>query len=81
MGIELTTTIVWQLAVIKLLFYLFIAGGFLLFFTWRKPLAFVGLVSAFLAGTYLVAIQGAHVTWWGLQGDFTRRCTFGSLAG
>ncbi len=69
MDIILSPTEVWQIAVIKLLFYLFIGLGLILFFKLKKPILLVTLIAAFLATTYLVLIYQAKVTWWGLQGD------------
>jgi len=69
MDLSLTATEIWQIAVIKLLFYLFIILGVLLWFKFRKPIVFVGLISTFLATTYLVIIYQSQLTWWGLQGD------------
>lgn len=60
---------IWQLAVVKLLFYLFIAAGIFFWFKLRKPILFVILISLFLASTYLVLIYQSQLTWWGLQGD------------
>jgi len=69
MDIVLTATEIWQLAVIKLLFYLFIVLGLFFWFKIKKPILFVILIGSFLATTYLVAIHQSILPWWGLQGD------------
>ena len=69
MDLVISATEVWQLAAIKLLFYLFIGLGILSWFKFRKPIIFVSLVAGFLVSTYLIIIYQAKLTWWGLQGD------------
>ncbi len=69
MDLVLTAIEIGQLAVIKLLFYLFIGLGILLFFKAKKPILFVALIALFLAATYFVLIWESKLTWWGLEGD------------
>ena len=69
MELTLTATEIWQLAIVKLLFYLFIGLGLFFFWKIKKPILFVGLIAAFVAATYFILIQQAQLTWWGLQGD------------
>src|SRR3989344_1874367 len=60
---------IWQLAVIKLLFYAFIALGICFYFRFKKPILFVGLISLFSAGSYFFLSLHSQLPWWGLQGD------------
>jgi len=69
MELVLSSTEIWQLAVIKLLFYLFIAIGIFCFFYFRKPIVFILLISGFLSASYAVLVWHSQLPWWGLQGD------------
>jgi len=69
MDFALTSTEIWQLAYIKLLFYLFIGLGIFFLFKFKKPIVLVSLIALFLGLTYFVIIQQSHLTWWGLEGD------------
>ncbi|NUM25149.1 MAG: arabinofuranosyltransferase [Candidatus Buchananbacteria bacterium] len=59
----------WQLAVLQLLFYLFIAAGAGLYLFFRKPIIFVGLLALFSSLAFSVISFKAVVPWWGLTGD------------
>ena len=69
MNPSLSMVEIWQIAVVRLLFYVFIAAGLVIFFKFKKTAALVMLISLFLGATYAVMIQASHVLWWGLQGD------------
>ncbi len=69
MNLVISATEIWQLAAIKLLFYLFIGLGILFWFKFRKPIIFISLIAGFLVSTYLIIIYQSKLTWWGLQGD------------
>lgn len=65
----LTIPILWQIAVIKLLFCFFVGLGILFYFKFKKPLAFVFLISSFSALAYYFLIYGFKTTFWGIVGD------------
>jgi len=69
MDLAIGATEIWQLAAVKLLFYLFIGLGLLFWFKFKKPILFVSLISFFVTGTYLILIYQSKLTWWGLNGD------------
>src|SRR3989339_775293 len=69
MALILSPLEIWQIAVIRLLFYLFIGLGVLFFFKLKKPVSFVLLIAVFLSLTYYFLIYNSELTWWGLQGD------------
>jgi len=69
MGSLIGATEIWQIAVIKLLFCLFVGAGWLFYFKLKKPALFVALISIFLSLSYSFLIWEAKLTWWALQGD------------
>lgn len=56
MDFVLSSTEIWQLAVIKLLFYLFVGLGLIFFIKIKKPILLVGLIAFFRVSAVLFMI-------------------------
>jgi len=65
----MTPVEVWQIYLLQMIFLLFLGGGLIIYWRFRRPVFFVLSVSLFSGLAYLVMIYKYHVTWWGLQGD------------